>query len=228
MKYRRWSRSDGATVEVAITTRADGDFHIDADANELERRRHEVLDGPWAVVRQVHGSDLAEANHQESPEADGVFTDVVGQVIAVQGADCAPIGFVTSAGPIGVVHAGWRGLAAGVVEQMARTLSQRDAIIDRIVVGPTIGVECYEFGRDDLDNVAALLGDEVRGETSNARPALDLTAAIRVTLERLDLGPVEFLSGCTACERDDFYSYRARSESQRHAMAMRIRPGLAK
>lgn len=207
---------------MAITTKAEGDFHIDAESNDLARRRQSVFDGSWAVVRQVHGSDVVEANPDESPVADGVFTNVVGQVVAVQGADCAPIGFVTSEGPIGVVHAGWRGLAAGVVEQMAQALAERNAVIDRIIVGPTIGVGCYEFGTDDLDSVAALLGDEVRGETREAKPALDLAAAIRATLERLDLGPVEFLAGCTACESDDFYSHRARSEGHRHAMAMRI------
>lgn len=221
MQYR-WPRPDGSHVEIVVTTRSDGDFHIDAEPGELAARRAEVLDGPWAVVRQVHGSRVVEANPDASPEADGVFTDAVDQVIAVQGADCAPIAFVTTDGPIGVVHAGWRGLAAGVIEEMATTLAHRGATIDHLIVGPVIGVGCYAFGEDDLDAVAAKLGDAVRGATEDGSPALDLAAAIREVCDSLEIGPVEFLSDCTSCASDDFFSHRARKEPERHALAMRI------
>ena len=219
--HHHWPRSDGAVVEVAITTTSNGDFHIDSPRPALDERRASVLDGAWAVVRQVHGADVVEADPTQIREADGVYTDVPGQVIAVQGADCAPIGFVTTAGPIGVVHAGWRGLAAGVIDTMAQTLLQRGASIERVVVGPTIGSQCYEFGASDLDRVVDALGEQVRGTTAQGTPALDLAAGIRVAVERLGLGPVDFLGGCTACAYDG-YSYRARGEAERHALAMRI------
>jgi len=209
-------------VEAAVTTRSHGDFHIDVDPAALGERRDGVIAGAWAVVRQVHGATIVEADPSSSPEADGVFTTAVDQVIAVQGADCAPIGFVTSAGPIGVVHAGWRGLAAGVIDEMAATLTTRGASLDRIIVGPTIGVECYEFGRDDLDQVAAALGEDVRGLTADGKPALDLAAGIRTVCRRLDLAPVEFVAGCTACAPDDYFSHRARQDPERHVLAMRI------
>jgi len=209
-------------VQAAITTKSDGDFHIDADPEGLRARRGAVLAGSWAVVRQVHGAVVVEADPNESPEADGIFTDASGQVIAVQGADCAPIGFVTSAGPIGLVHAGWRGLAAGVIDSMASALIDRGAVIERIIVGPTIGVGCYEFGSDDLEEVVAALGPEVQAQTADGHPALDLAAGIRAVCGRLDLAPVDFLGGCTSCGHEDFYSHRARKEPERHALAMRI------
>ena len=173
---QRWPRSGGASVEIAITNTSEGDFHIDAPPDSLQQRRGRIFPGPWAVVRQVHGADVVEADPNDVVEADGVFTDVPGQVIAVQGADCAPIGFVTTSGPIGVVHAGWRGLAAGVIDTMVHTLVERDAVIDRVVVGPTIEPSCYEFGVEDLDRVANLLGDEVRGVTSHNTPCLLYTS----------------------------------------------------
>ncbi len=218
----QWQRLDGSTVEVALTQRADGDFHIDATPENLERYRERIFEGPWSVVRQVHGDGVVRADPTMSPAADGVFTDVAGQVIAVQGADCAPIGFVTSEGPIGVVHAGWRGLAAGVVESMATALRDNGAQISNIIVGPTIGVSCYEFGERDLDAVADALGDEVRGLTAEGTPALDLAAGISSVCARLGLPEVEFLASCSACTPDAFYSHRARRDPQRHAMALRI------
>ena len=219
---RRWQRSDGNMVEVAITTRANGDFHIDAPPMELGERRNEIMAGPWAVVRQVHGAAVVEADPTTTPEADGIFTDEVGQVIAVQGADCAPVAFVTDRGPVGVVHAGWRGLAAGVIDVMAANLADRGAKIEQIVVGPTIGVGCYEFGAEDLDAVAARLGDDVRATTGSGTPALNLAAGITGVCDSLGLGPVEFLAGCTSCEAQTFFSHRARQETERHALAMRI------
>ena len=218
----QWPRCDGSMVEVALTQRDDGDFHIDAPPEELTRAREAIFTGPWSVVRQVHGDAVVRADPSVSPEADGIFTDVPGQVIAVQGADCAPIGFVTSEGPIGVVHAGWRGLAAGVVESMAAALRDAGATISHVIVGPTIGASCYEFGIDDLDVVADSLGDEVRGVTADGAPALDLAAGIRATFARLGLPEVEFLASCSACTPEDFFSHRARSDPQRHAMALRI------
>ena len=219
---RHWQRSDGNLVEVAVTTRVDGDFHIDAEPEALAARRDSVLAGPWSVVRQVHGSTVVEADPASTPEADGIFTDVVGRVIGVQGADCSPIAFITSEGPIGVVHAGWRGLAAGVIGQMATTLTDRGAAIERIVVGPTICVDCYEFGAEDLDMVAAALGEAVRATTPSGTPALDLMAGIELSCEAHGLGPIEALGGCTSCNADEFFSHRARQEPQRHALAMRI------
>lgn len=222
MEQYRWPRTDGNYVEIAVTSRSEGDFHIDAEPRQLLARRAAVFAGPWSVVRQVHGARVVEADPERAPEADGVFTEAIDEVIAVQGADCAPIGFVTTAGPIGVVHAGWRGLAAGVIEQMAASLTRRGATIDRIVVGPTIGVGCYAFGADDLDTVAAKLGDAVRGATAGGDPALDLAAGIRSQCASLHLGPVEFIGACTSCAGEAFYSHRARKDPERHALAMRI------
>ncbi len=219
---RRWQRSDGNLVEVALTTRTDGDFHVDTESVRLSARRDAVLAGPWAVVRQVHGPKVVLANPGVTPEADGLFTEVVGQVIAVQGADCAPIAFITDKGPIGIVHAGWRGLAAGVIGEMVAALTDRGGAIDTVVVGPTIGAACYEFGADDLDVVATALGDEVRASTPSGSPALDLVAGIRSTCEAHGLTQIEFMGGCTSCDAERFFSHRARQEPQRHALAARI------
>jgi len=220
-RYLNLSRSDGTVLELAFTDREDGDFHIDAEPVGLAERRRAVMPGEWAVVRQVHGATVVAANPAEAPEADGVFTVDVDQPIAVQGADCAPIALVGDSGPIGVVHAGWRGLAAGVIDSMVAALREAGAMVDTAIVGPVIGPECYEFGAEDLDEVARALGDVVRGQTSNGTPALDLAAGIRAACARAGINSVEFVGGCTACTWDGF-SHRARQEMGRHALAARL------
>lgn len=216
-------REDGTVVEVCTTDRLDGNFDLHAEMEGLASRRSVVMPGTWAVAKQVHGAHVVEADPLATPEADALITSEVGQPIAVQGADCAPIAFITDGGPVAVAHAGWRGLAAGVIDATIKRLREEGARTQCAVVGPTIGPECYEFGADDLDHVASLLGDDVRGSTSSGAPALDLRSAITSAFANHDVIDVRFVAGCTACEGAGF-SHRARGEAARHALAARILP----
>ena len=218
-------RSDGSAVEVAWTDTSDGDFHIDAAPDALSERRARVMDGHWAVVRQVHGNAVAEAGDvlaaDTAPEADGVITATVGQPISVQGADCAPIAFITDTGPIGVAHAGWRGLANGIISEVHEQLNGQDATIEHVVVGPVICTNCYEFGASDLDQVAAELGDVVRATTPEGTPALDMRAGIIAAFDDIDVTNVDFVGGCPSCDNTGF-SHRARTDPQRHCLVARL------
>ncbi len=221
-------RPDGSVIEFAFTERSDGDFHIDAEATSLRERRASVMPGQWAVVRQVHGARVVDASvvsgdPVHAPEADAVMTSQPGQPIAVQGADCAPLMFVTDTGPIAVAHAGWRGLEAGVVQTVLGALGEQGATVSRIVVGPVINQECYEFGADDLDLVAKTLGDEVRGTTAEGTAALDMRGAIAAACASAGVDDVVFARPCTGCG-DGGFSHRARQEPERHALVARIRP----
>lgn len=214
-------REDGTVVEVCATGRDDGDFHLRSDPEGLQSRRAAVMPGAWAVVDQVHGAHVVDASPGVVEQGDALITAAFEQPIAVQGADCAPIAFITDRGPVAVAHAGWRGLAAGVIGETVARLRHEGAETRCAIVGPTIGPECYAFGADDLDEVASLLGDEVRGETSTGAPALDLRAAITSAFAAQDVEDVRFVAGCTACE-DAGFSHRARSESERHTLVARI------
>lgn len=224
-------RSDGSIIELAFTERSDGDFHIDAAAGPLQDRREQVMAGTWAVVRQVHGAHVVNATEfadigydpKDAPAADALITNVAEQPIAVQGADCAPLAFITSRGPIAVAHAGWRGLAAGVIQSVTDTLAANGAEVDEVLVGPVIGTACYEFGSDDLDEVAAQLGAHVRGLSSEGTPALDMRAAIVSACEAAGIERVSFVSPCTSCG-DSGFSHRARGETERHALVAQILP----
>ena len=225
------TRADGSIIDIAITEVADGDFRIDAEPAGLADRRSSVMDGEWVVVRQVHGSNVVDAATvvsdglapNDAPNADAITTEVSGVPIAVQGADCAPLAFVTDGGPIAVAHAGWRGLAAGVISSVVEVLAEDGVVVTEVVVGPVIGPECYEFGAEDLDEVARTLGDSVRSETSAGTPALDLRSAISTACAGVGIATVTFAGSCTACSGGGF-SHRSRRDGERHALVARIRP----
>jgi len=170
-----------------------------------------VFDGETTWLRQVHGASVVEVTHpgdHAGVEADAAFTRVIGACLAVRTADCIPL-VLMGDGVIGVVHAGWRGLAAGVVRATIDAMET----VDRAYIGPHIRAGCYEFGPDQLDVVANALGEHVRSMTTWGAPALDLTAAVRTELEGLTIADP---GACTACS-DLYFSWRARKDTARFA-----------
>jgi purine-nucleoside/S-methyl-5'-thioadenosine phosphorylase / adenosine deaminase len=175
----------------------------------------------WVWLRQVHGATVhvapppGPAPEAEGPEADGVVTAVPGLALAVVTADCAPL-VVACDDAVGVVHAGHRGLEAGVIEAAIARLRGIGTGDVRAFLGPCIHAECYEFGADDLARFVARFGSVVSGRTRDGRPALDIPAAIRVVLD--GEGVVAF-DDCNVCTADsaDHFSYRRRADSGRQA-----------
>jgi YfiH family protein len=182
---------------------------------------------PWTWLRQTHGAGVVVVDRPGSmagEAADAAVTAVPGAALAVHTADCVPI-VLLGGRAVGVAHAGWRGLAAGVVGEAVtalRRLSPTDEVT--AVIGPCIRVECYEFGPDDLGRVAAVLGGEVRGRTAGGRPALDLTAAARIALERAGVSTIDDDGSCTACGTR-WFSHRARGETARQAAVAWLEEG---
>ncbi|HEV8249927.1 MAG TPA: polyphenol oxidase family protein [Gaiellaceae bacterium] len=142
---------------------------------------------------QVHGAAVVRANGRGA-EADAIWTDEPGVGLVVVTADCLPIALVRTAGTPGVclVHAGWRGLAAGLVDAAVTALGGRVAA----VVGPGIGPCCYEVGPE----VAERFGE--RGRT------LDLRGVAERALRRAGVEEVEHVDLCTACDEERFFSHR--------------------
>jgi polyphenol oxidase len=205
-------------AELRFTGRRHGDLAVGAPGVEAQRRA--VADHPWTWLRQVHGPAVVvvtEPGEHAGVTADAAVTAVPGAVVSVQTADCAPIALVAP-GAVGAVHAGWRGLAAGVVPAAVAALRELTPGPVRAVLGPCIRPDCYEFGSDDLDEVAGALGDAVRSRTATGAPALDLPAAVRSELAAAEVDDVEDLGTCTACS-EDHWSHRARGDVERQALA---------
>ena len=143
--------------------------------------------------RQVHGAAVVRANGRGA-EADASWTDEPGVGLVVVTADCLPIALVRTDGVPGIalVHAGWRGLADGVVENAVASLGGPLAA----VVGPGIGSCCYEVGPE----VAERFGE--RG------PTLDLRAHAKRALRRSGVADVAHVDLCTSCDEERFFSHR--------------------
>lgn len=154
--------------------------------------------------------------------ADAAVTVSPGCAVAVRTADCAPIVLVAGSGAA-VVHAGWKGLLAGVVARAAATLEGLAGPVLEAHIGPCIRAGCYEFGQRELDAVAAVAGNEVRATTTWGTPALDLPAGVRGALLASGIQVVHDDSGCTACDRR-WFSHRARGELERFATVAWLEP----
>src|SRR5581483_9016264 len=127
-------------------------------------------------------------------------------------------------GVFGAVHAGWRGLVAGVVERAVRTMRDLGATEVVGAVGPCVHAECCPFSDDDLGAVVAACGERARGETADGRPALDLPAAVSSTLTASGARQVEGRHACTVCT-PGYFSHRTRADRGRQALVVWSRTG---
>jgi YfiH family protein len=173
---------------------------------------------PWTWLHQVHGAEVVVVStpgeHAGAP-ADGAVTATPGCALVVRSADCAPV-VLLGRRAIGVLHAGWKGLEAGIV---GRTVAALRALDDGPVaaqLGPCIRPGCYEFGGPELDRLVGRFGNEVRSTTAWGTPALDLPAAVAAALREVGVEALQDQAGCTACDRR-WYSHRARGELERVA-----------
>lgn len=215
------SHGGEATVHVIATERRHGDLDLQVDAEVLRRRHRAIVDAPWSWCRQVHGADVhvvSEPGSVTGIEGDGLCTAAAAAPISVRVADCAPVVLADPGGFVAVLHAGWRGLMAGVIGEGVAAMRGLGADAMVAVLGPCIRPARYEFGAADLDRVADRFGPTVVGVTDQGRPALDLPAAVESALAEHAIGVVAVLGGCTAGEADRRWSHRARAERRRQAV----------
>jgi YfiH family protein len=177
---------------------------------ELERW---IPAGPlW--LRQVHGSEIHDADALpaplHAPRADGIVARGLGRVCAIQTADCLPILLADRSGSVvAAAHAGWRGLAAGVIEAALGAMRVSPAEVTAWI-GPGIGPRVYEVGRDVLEAHR----DADSGADACFRPAspgkwlADLRAVATRRLARAGVRSIAGDERCTYSEDATFHSYR--------------------
>ncbi len=203
---------------VRCSDRADGDA---GDPSFLGSERDR-----WSLPHQVHGAAVtlvSTPGEGTGGPVDALVTDRAGPVLAVRTADCVPIA-VYGSSSVAAVHAGWKGLEAGVVEAAVAEMRRIDGGPFRAVVGPHIGTAAYEFGSADLRRLADRWGDEIIGRTASGTPALDLGAAVETVLRGCDVGLDHRVGRCTATDAR-YYSHRARREPERMVMLVELLEG---
>ncbi|HKJ70851.1 MAG TPA: peptidoglycan editing factor PgeF [Gammaproteobacteria bacterium] len=221
-----WTAPPG--VRMFVTTRQGGHsrppfeafnlaLHVGDDPDAVAANRADLRNGLGlpaepAWLEQVHGTRCTRVGPDgpEQAEADAGVVNAPGAVAAVLTADCLPVVLARDDGTAaGVAHAGWRGLAAGVLEQAAAALG--DPADLHAFLGPAIGPEAYTVGQEvrDAFHRAALedlLAFQPAGDAWQAN--LYLLAANR--LKRLGVDPARISGGgfCTYTDAERFFSYR--------------------
>jgi YfiH family protein len=207
--------------KVGWTQRADGNFAREAEG--VEARRRSLVDRDWSWLNQVHGGEVVVVSaHDQVKGADGdsMVSTNPDALLSVTTADCVPIAAVGDNGVFAAVHAGWRGIVSGVVENAAAKMREKGAVDIIAAAGPCIGPECFEFAPDELFEISEQLGAEIIGTTSWDTPSMDLRAAVasKCKIANVDLQYIS--TDCTSCMTDDYFSARAREEVERMAMAI--------
>ncbi len=210
----------GHALVVAASERSDGDVHPLRVPPEVLRERQLASTGrPWVLVDQVHGTGVHRPFHDVGPQVCAdvlVATMPSSPALAVWAADCAPVALVGRGGTTVLAHAGWRGLAAGVLDVAVDAL--QDEPVAHAVLGPVIHPCCYAFGADDAARVARGVGADVDDVVTSLgdRPALDVPAAVAAGLARRDV-VLDVIGPCTGCD-DRWFSHRTRGDTGRHAL----------
>ena len=212
LTFRR--RAGYGTARISFSERTDVD-----DAPAAGFRGAEMT-----VLRQVHGSNVVRVDQPGDhcgTCADAAWTTTAGATLAVRTADCVPVALYghdsSGRGVVAAVHAGWRGLLAGVVESALAELCKHGFGHIRAVVGPHICLSHYEFGAADLARATTLLGPTVAGRTAWDTPSLDLAEGTRLALGRGGAVVDTELGRCTASDTR-YFSHRARVEQGRTAL----------
>ena len=192
-----------------------------SEEGRLHLRAYLPADPIW--LRQVHGVDVVNAAPGSAgTPADGSFTKQKNIVCAVMAADCMPVLLAHDEGEVvAIAHAGWRGLAAGVIEA---TIAAMGVPAGRILawLGPAIGPAAYEVGEE----VRAAFLDSDEGAAAAFAPTraghwrLDLYAVAKQRLA--SRGATRVFGGglCTCSDAERFFSYRRDGASERMAAAI--------
>lgn len=149
-------------------------------------------------------------------EADAAVAAVDGVALAVVTADCAPVGLSSPEGVVGIVHAGWRGALAGVLENTVGAMRALGATTVQGALGPCIRAHAYRFSEADIATIAARYGPAVRAIDDQGRPALDLPALVAAALQHAGAQIVADSGTCTHCSTEH-WSWRARRDAGRQA-----------
>lgn len=183
-----------------------GDDRADVLQNRDLLGRELPSDPLW--LQQVHGVSVVvnDGLQVNVPQADAQVAFGPGRVCAVLTADCLPVLFCSRSGDrVGAAHAGWRGLADGVLEETIKALESEPSDL-MAWLGPAIGPEAYEVG----DDVVAHFAEEFpRGFRRSAdRWLMNLYTLARIKLEAAGVTSIHGGLFCTWTEQQRFYSYR--------------------
>ncbi len=194
-------------------------------------------DRPMVTVDQEHGATVVEVDATDvgsaaggtcalPVRADGMVTRTAGVALMVGLADCVPVALLDRVHPVvGILHAGWRGIAAGIVEAgvAAMRLAGAQPSTTMAAIGPSVDACCYPVGDDVAGEITGRFS-AARARSADGRDALDLRAAVDQALRRLGVVNVVRHRGCTAHEPGRYFSARRDGATGCQAGVVALRP----
>lgn len=229
---RQGGFSSGGYASLNLATHC-GDDPAAVQANrEILRHALQLPSAPcW--MEQVHGCDVMHPTRADSEmkgcgeAADAAWTDQPGIVCAVLTADCLPVVLADRAATVvAVAHAGWRGLAAGVLEATLDELPVAPAEL-MAWLGPCIGVRAFEVGAEVREAFCAHDTEALAAFAPAARPGhwmADLPCLARQRLLRAGVGNIHVGEYCTFSQPEQFFSYRRDGQTGRMATLAWLQP----
>ncbi len=235
---KNWIEADWPVppgIHAAVTLRSGGNSsapyqgfnlakHVNDKAEHVAANRKQLkaslqLPGDPVWLNQVHGDTVVKADQTDAGiEADAAYTDQANTVCAVMTADCLPVLMVSADGQrVAAIHAGWRGLLAGVIEN---TVIQMQAENGWAWLGPAICPRCFEVGAEV--RVAFVQNNSAYTSAFSAQGVdnkylMDIFQLARMKLQQLGVKQIFGGKDCTVCDRERFFSYRRDGETGRMA-----------
>lgn len=229
-----------ASVRACVTTRDGGvslppyetfnlGDHVGDDPAAVAENRlrlSHTFDIRPAWLKQVHGLAVADADPSVVAEADASWTDRPGIACTVMTADCLPVLFCDRAGTrVAAAHAGWRGLAGGVLEATLErlALAPEDVLV---WLGPAIGPHAFEVGLEVRDAFTAVHPEAAKAFVSGERPGKLMADIYQLARIRLAARGVTAVFGGGFCTVSDprFFSYRRTPQGGRFASLVWLTP----
>ncbi len=222
---RRGGVSEAPCASLNLATHV-GDSPAAVADNRRALRAAAGLPSEPRWLDQVHGTCVRDLDQEADGPADAAVTRQPGRVCAILTADCLPVLLAAEAGDrVAAAHAGWRGLAAGVIEA---TLSALGTAPEELMawLGPCIGPQHFEIGAEVREVLLAADGAAEESIRPNARGRFmaDLPGLARSRLRRLGLRRIFGSGECTYAQADRYFSHRRDGRTGRQATLIWLEP----
>lgn len=209
--------SQGAFSSLNLAGHVNDDIEqVQGNRQILKKKLHLPTEPVW--LQQVHSNKTIKAELSlNQPEVDASYTDQPNIVCAVLTADCLPVLLASKNGDkIAAIHAGWRGLLAGIISNTVNALETTEIIA---WLGPAIGPDCFETGsevKDAFVNKSKQFSSAFT-QTKQDKYLADIYQLARIELAELGVTAVYGGNYCTVTDEQRFYSYRRDGETGRMA-----------
>ena len=186
--------------------------------NRLRMKDWLALPAEPVWLEQTHSNIVIDAGQStQLQQADASYTELAGVVCVVMTADCLPLLICSTDGKkIAAIHAGWKGLLAGIISNTLAALKTSDVLV---WLGPAIGASCFEVGVEVREAFVTKFAPFAAGfvQTSDNKYLADIYQLARIELAARDVHAVYGGDYCTFTEQERFYSYRRDAQTGRMA-----------